>query len=59
MPVLFIARFAKQGYIDHDLLDTTSLVNWVEWNHHLPELGVWGRRDALAGSLRGAFVFGD
>ena len=57
MPVLVISPHARRGVVDHDLMDTGSLVNWVEWNHRLPELGVWGRRDALAGSLRGAFTF--
>jgi len=59
MPVLVISPFAKQGFIDHDLLNTSSLVNWVEWNHRLPALGVWSDRDVNAGSLRNAFVFGD
>jgi phospholipase C len=58
LPVLVISRFAKPGYVDHDLLNTASLVTWVEWNHRLPALGVWGDRDVSAGSLAGAFVFG-
>ncbi len=59
MPVLVISRFAKPGFIDHDLLDTASLDRWVEWNHRLPALGVWGDRDVNAGNLAGAFIFGD
>ena len=59
MPVLVVSRFAKQGFVDHDLLNTASLDQWVEWNHRLPALGVWGDRDVNAGSLRGAFIFGD
>ena len=35
----------------------SSLANWVGWNHGLPALGVWGARDANAGSLLGAFDF--
>jgi phospholipase C len=58
MPVLVISRFAKQGFIDHDLLNTASLDRWVEWNHRLPALGVWGARDVNAGNLAHAFVFG-
>ncbi len=58
MPALVISRFAQRGFIDHDLLNIASLVNWVEWNHRLPALGVWGDRDVTAGSLAGAFVFG-
>lgn len=57
MPVLVVSPFAKQGFVDHDLLDTSSLVNWVEWNYRLPALGVWGDRDVNAGKLRNAFVF--
>jgi len=59
MPVLVISRFAKQGFVDHDLLDTASLDQWVEWNHRLPALGVWGARDLNAGNLAHAFIFGD
>jgi len=59
MPVLVISRFAKAGYVDHTLMNTASLDNWVEWNHKLPALGVWGNRDVNAGSLRSAFIFGD
>jgi hypothetical protein len=33
------------------------LTKWVEWNHRLPALGVWGNRDVTAGSLNRAFVF--
>jgi phospholipase C len=59
MPVLVISRFAKQSFVDHDLLNTASLDGWIEWNHRLPALGVWGNRDVNAGSLAGAFVFGN
>lgn len=59
MPVLVISPFARQGFVDHDQLDTSSLVKWVEWNHRLPALGVWGDRDQTAGSLAGAFRFGE
>jgi phospholipase C len=59
LPVLVISRFAKPGFIDHDLLNTASLDRWVEWNHRLPALGVWGDRDVNAGNLAHAFVFGD
>lgn len=59
MPVLVVSRFARQGFVDHDLLNTASLDRWVEWNHRLPALGVWGDRDVTAGNLTGAFIFGD
>jgi phospholipase C len=58
MPVLVVSRFARQGFVDHDLLNTASLDRWVEWNHRLPALGVWGDRDATAGNLATAFIFG-
>ena len=57
MPVLVISPHARKHFIDHDQLDTSSLANWVEWNYGLPALGVWGGRDANAGSLLGAFDF--
>lgn len=59
LPVLVISKFAKRGYVDHTLMDTSSLAKWVEWNHRLPALGVWGNRDRTAGSLTNAFRFGD
>jgi phospholipase C len=58
MPVLVVSPLARRGFVDHTLLDTSSLAKWVEWNHRLPALGVWGNRDMSAGSLRGAFIFG-
>jgi phospholipase C len=58
MPALVISPFARAGYVDHDQLDTSSLVRWVEWNHRLPALGVWGNRDRNAGNLVNAFTFG-
>jgi phospholipase C len=59
MPVLVISKFAKRGFVDHTLLETSSLTKWVEWNHRLPALGVWGNRDRTAGSLNSAFRFDD
>jgi phospholipase C len=59
MPVLVVSRYAKRGFVDHQLLNTASLTKWVEWNHRLPALGVWGNRDTKAGNLTGAFRFDD
>jgi phospholipase C len=59
MPALVVSPFARKGFVDHDLLDTSSLTKWVEWNHKLPALGVWGNRDVTAGSLNHAFAFGE
>jgi len=59
LPVLVISPFAKPHNVDHDLMDTSSLVKFVESNYHLPRLGVWGDRDVTAGDLRGAFDFSD
>ena len=57
MPVLVISPHARKGFVDHDLLNTASLDQWVEWDYGLPGLGVWGDRDVNAGSLRNAFDF--
>ena len=57
MPVLVISRYARHGFIDHNLMDTASLDGWVESIHGLPPLGVWGNRDRSAGSLLTAFNF--
>ena len=59
LPVLVISPFAKPHNVDHDLMDTSSLVKFVESNYHLPRLGVWGDRDVTAGDLRGAFDSSD
>lgn len=59
MPVLIVSPFTRRAFVDHDRLETSSLVNWVEWNHRLPALGVWGNRDVVAGSLSTAFKFGE
>jgi phospholipase C len=59
LPLLVISPFAKRHAVDHDLMDTSSLAKWVEWNYHLPPLGVWGNRDVNAGDLRGAFDFSE
>jgi hypothetical protein len=59
MPVLVISRYARHGFIDHNLMDTASLDGWVESIHGLPPLGVWGNRDRAAGSLLTAFNFQD
>ena len=52
-----VSPYAKRHAVDHDLMDTSSLVRWVESTYHLPPLGVWGNRDVNAGDLRGAFDF--
>ncbi len=56
-PLLVISPRARKQFVDHQLMDTSSLVQWVEWNYDLPALGVWDNRDSSAGSLRGAFDF--
>ncbi|HEY2335179.1 MAG TPA: alkaline phosphatase family protein [Solirubrobacterales bacterium] len=47
LPMLVISPFAKSNYVDHDLSDQSSTINFVEYNWHLP--GIAGSFDqALA-----------
>ena len=55
IPALVISPFARKGYVDHHSYDTTSILKLIETRWHLAPLT---ERDAKAGDLRHAFVFG-
>jgi phospholipase C len=67
LPMLVISPFAKSNYVDHDLSNQASTINFVEYNWHLP--GIAGSFDqAQAGvdktehvpfDLAGMFDFGN
>jgi phospholipase C len=67
LPFLVISPFARQNYVDHDLSDQSSTINFVEYNWGLP--GIAGSFDqALAKTdkaehvpfdLAGMFDFGE
>jgi len=54
VPLLLISPFAKRGWIDHTLMDHTSLMRFIADNWNMPYLT---DREAQAGSPSNAFVF--
>jgi phospholipase C len=54
VPTIIVAPFAKRGYVDHTLYDTTSILKLIETRWNLPPLGT---RDAAANDLTNAFNF--
>ncbi|MEW2248795.1 alkaline phosphatase family protein [Streptomyces sp. NPDC058733] len=55
VPAVLLSPYARQGRVDHTVLDPTSALRFVEDNWRLKPLA---RRDATATSLAGAFDFG-
>jgi len=55
VPTLVISPYARRGFIDHTLYDTTSILKFIEWRFGLLPLG---ERDAAAANLLAAFDFG-
>jgi phospholipase C len=45
MPLLLISPFAKQNYVDHNLSDQASMINFIEYNWRLPAIA--GSADQL------------
>ena len=54
--MLLISPYARQGFVDHTLYDTTSILTFIEWRYGLQPLT---DRDAGANNLLAAFDFGD
>jgi len=54
IPAIIISPFARQGFVDHTVYDTTSLLRFIEWRWNLPPLAA---RDAAANNLLNAFDF--
>jgi phospholipase C len=55
-PLLVISPYAKQNYVDHQITDQSSIVQFIETNWGLPAMGS-GSSDVKAGSLLGMFDF--
>ncbi|HEY4778034.1 MAG TPA: alkaline phosphatase family protein [Solirubrobacterales bacterium] len=47
LPMLVISPFAKRNYVDHNLSNQASTINFVEYNWHLP--GIAGSFDQAQG----------
>jgi phospholipase C len=56
IPLLIISPFAKPNSVLHSLVDTSSLIRFIEDNWNLDRIG-GGSFDSLAGSLVNAFDF--
>jgi phospholipase C len=48
LPLIFISGYAKENYVDHNLSDQASIINFVEYNWRLP--GIAGSADQLLAS---------
>jgi phospholipase C len=54
VPTLVISPFARHGFVDHTLYDTSSILALIE---HRFELSPLGTRDAAANDMRASFDF--
>ncbi len=54
VPALLVSPYARTGYIDHTLLDHTSILKFIEENWNIPPLA---QRDAKANNFTSAFDF--
>jgi phospholipase C len=54
VPAMLISPYARMGFIDHTLLDHTSILKFIEENWSIPPLA---QRDAKANNLTSAFDF--
>lgn len=54
VPTIVISPYARRGFVDHTLYDTTSILALIEARWHLAPLGP---RDAAANDLTNAFDF--
>ena len=54
VPALLVSPYARRGYVDHTLLDHTSLLKFIEENWDIPPLA---QRDARANNFTTAFDF--
>lgn len=56
LPFLLLSPWAKENYVDHILIDQTSILRFIEDNWHLGRIGD-SSFDAFAGSLDNFFDF--
>ena len=54
VPTLIISPYAKKGFVDHTVLDTTAILKLIETRFRLAPLGA---RDAASGDMSEAFDF--
>ncbi len=56
LPFLVISPFARRNYVDHNLMDQTSILRFIEDNWSLGQIGDQSF-DAISGSVLGSFDF--
>jgi len=56
IPFLVISPYAKENFVDHTVIDQSSVVRFIEDNWGLPRIGN-GSFDAFAGSILNMFDF--
>ena len=56
LPFLVLSPFARRNFVDHTLIDQSSVVKFIEYNWGLPPLGN-GAVDQAAGSILSMFNF--
>ena len=54
VPTLIVSPYAKKGFVDKTVYDTTSILRFIEWRFDLQPLG---DRDAKVNNLLNAFDF--
>jgi phospholipase C len=54
VPALLVSAYARQGYVDHIVMDYTAILKFIEENWHLTALS---SRDAQSPGLASAFDF--
>jgi phospholipase C len=58
IPFLLISPWAKRNYVDHRVIDQSSILRFIEDNWNLGRIGN-GSTDTIAGELNGMFDFDD
>jgi phospholipase C len=58
IPLLVISPYSKANYVDHRVVDQSSVLRFIEDNWNLGRIGP-GSTDAVAGNLNGMFDFDD
>jgi phospholipase C len=56
LPLLVISPYARQNYVDHQAIDQSSILRFIEDNWNLGRIG-GNSSDAKAGTLNGLFDF--
>ena len=54
IPTLVVSPFARKGFVDHTVLDTTAILKLIETRWQIEPLGT---RDAASADMTEAFDF--